>query len=192
MRHRGAPAPYSTIFQAQSGLPVNLFAGTEVICSAGLPNASNTCAGSGTTLVTLPDPLLLGAGNTSGTGVVRPNQVGPINVHLSPNPGAGANNPNKIPGSGLAQPLVGQFGTLGRNVIRENPYVQADMGVGRDFKIMERFTFRLQMQVFNVFNNTTFTFGTSTNSLSAPTTFGYYNGTDTNSRRVALIGRLVW
>jgi len=92
----------------------------------------------------------------------------------------------------LAQPLVGQFGTLGRNVIRENPYVQADMGVGRDFKIMERFTFRLQMQVFNVFNNTTFTFGTSTNSLSAPTTFGYYNGTDTNSRRVALIGRLVW
>ncbi len=184
---------FSGIFQAQSGLPVTLYAGTEVICSAGLPNpATNTCAGSGTTLVTLNDPLLLGAGNTSGTGVVRPNLAGPLNVQFSPNPGSGANNPNKIPGSGLAQPLVGQFGTLGRNIIRENPYIESDMAVGRAFKFKERYTFSVQMQVFNVFNNTTFTFGSSLNNLSSPSTFGYYNGTDTNSRRVALVGRLVW
>ena len=182
---------FSGIFQAQSGYPANFNAGTVVICSAGLPNpANNTCAGSGTTLVSLNDPLLLGAGATSGAGVVRPNQVGPINVHFTPNPGAGAGNPNLIPGSGLAQPLVGQFGNLGRNVVRLNPLIQSDMVVGRDFKFKERFTFRLQMQVYNVFNNTTFS--SPGLSLSAPTTFGYYGGTDTNSRRVALTGRLIW
>jgi hypothetical protein len=181
---------FSGIFQAQSGYPANFNAGTVVICSGGLPNPANNTCPAGTTLVTLNDPLLLGAGNTSGTGIVRPNQVGPINVHFTPNPGAGAGNPNLVPGSGLAQPFVGQFGNLGRNVVRLNPLIQSDMVVGRDFKIRERFTFRLQMQVFNVFNNTTFS--SPGLSLSAPTTFGYYGGTDTNSRRVALTGRLIW
>lgn len=182
---------FSGIFQAQSGYPANFNAGTVVICSAGLPSAANTCTGAGnSTLVSLPDPLLLGAGGTNGTGVVRPNLVGPLNLHFSPNPGAGSANPNKVIGSGLAQPLVGQFGTLGRNVVRLNPLIQSDMAVGRDFKIKERITFRLQMQVFNVFNNTTFSSPGLT--LSAPATFGYYGGTDTNSRRVALTGRLIW
>ena len=181
---------FSGIFQAQSGYPANLMGGTVVVCSAGLPNANNTCAGSGSTLVTLPDPLLLGAGVTNGTGVVRPDLVGPLNLHFSPNPGAGSANPNKISGSGLAQPLVGQFGTLGRNVLRLNPYIESDMTVGRDFQIKERYTFRLQMQVYNVFNNTTFSSPGIT--LSAPSTFGYYGGTDTNSRRVALTARFIW
>jgi hypothetical protein len=102
-------------------------------------------------------------------------------------------NPNKIPNSGLAQPLVGQFGTLGRNVLRLNPFINSDMKVGRDFKLKEsRFTLRLQMQVFNVFNNVTFGNSGSLFSLSAPTTFGYYSGTDSNSRRVAFTGRLIW
>jgi hypothetical protein len=35
-----------------------------------------------------------------------------------------------------------------------NPLIQADMNVGRDFKFKQRFTFRLQMPVFNVFINT--------------------------------------
>jgi hypothetical protein len=48
----------------------------------------------------------------------------------------------------------------------------------------------LQAQFFNVFNNTTFsTVGTT---LSSPSTFGYYSGTDTNSRRIALAGGLTW
>ena len=45
-------------------------------------------------------------------------------------------------------------------------------------------------QVFNVFNNTTFSLPGV--SLSSPSTFGYYSGTDTNSRRIALTGRLTW
>jgi hypothetical protein len=46
--------------------------------------------------------------------------------------------------------------------------------------------------VFNVFNNVTFGNSGSLFSLSAPTTFGYYSGTDSNSRRVAFTGRLIW
>ena len=187
---------FSGIFQAQSGPPTNFLAGTTVICSGGSPNPATNACPAGTTLVSLPDSLLLGAGNTNGTGVVRPNLVGPVNLHFSPNPGGGASNPNKIPGSGLAQPFVGQFGTLGRNVFRLNPLIQSDMAVGRVFKITERVSFRLQAQFINLFNNTTFSIGASATSsslsLSAPTTFGYYSAADTNSRRIVLTGRLVW
>jgi hypothetical protein len=161
---------FAGIFSAQSGLPINILSGTLAIPG---------------TNVSLTDPSLLG-----GNNAIRPNLVGTFNVPLSPS--TGGVNPNKIPNSGLAQPLVGQFGTLGRNVLRLNPFVDSDMTVGRDFKVKERFTLRLQMQVFNVFNNVTFGNSGSLFSLSAPSTFGYYSGTDSNSRRVAFTGRLIW
>lgn len=135
--------------------------------------------------MSLADPSLLG-----GNNAIRPNLVGTLNVPLGPT--SGGTNPNKIPNSGLAQTLVGQFGNLGRNVLRVNPLIQSDMAVGRVFKIRERMSFKIQAQVFNVFNNVTFSTAGATFSLSAPSTFGYYTGTDTNSRRIALTGRLIW
>jgi len=90
--------------------------------------------------------------------------IGPLNIDLQPT--TGGKNPNQIPTSGLAQTLVGQFGSLGRNVIRLNALVNSD--------------------------NVTFGTGGSLFSLSAPSTFGYYTATDSNSRTVALIGRLTW
>ncbi|MBV8842312.1 MAG: TonB-dependent receptor [Bryobacterales bacterium] len=160
---------FSGIFQAQTGVPVNLFAGT---------------------VAGVPDGLLIGF--NAATYPQRPNQVGPINIPFQPNPGAGSANPNLIPNSGLAQPLIGHLGTLGRNVLRINPLIDADMTFGRVFKLRERLNLRLQAQVYNVFNNTTFSFGSSVNNLSSPSTFGYYSGTDTNTRRIALTGRLNW
>ncbi len=152
-------------FQAQSGLPQNLIAGT---------------------VAGLTDGLLIG-----GNGGQRPNLVGPLNVVLQPNPGGGANNPNLITNSGLAQPLVGMYGSLGRNVLRLNPLIQSDMALGRVFSLRpERVKFKIQAQFFNLFNNTTFS--QPGNSLSSPSTFGYYSGTDTNSRRIALLARLTW
>lgn len=155
-------------FQAQSGLPEDLLAGT---------------------VAGIADGTLLG-----GDGDQRPNLVGPLHVALQPNPGGGANNPNLITNSGLAQPLVGMFGTLGRNVLRLNPLIEWDMAVSRVFQLPkpmpERMRFKIQAQVFNVFNNTTFSLPGV--SLSSPSTFGYYSGTDTNSRRIALTARLTW
>ena len=159
---------FSGIFQAQTGLPVNLFAGT---------------------VAGVTDGLLIGYNAT--TYPQRPDLVGSLNIPFQPNPGGA--NPNLITNSGLAQPLIGHLGTLGRNVIRANPLIESDMTVGRIFKLKpERMSLKLQAQVFNVFNNTTFSFGSAVNNLSSPATFGYYSGTDTNTRRIALTGRLSW
>jgi hypothetical protein len=111
----------------------------------------------------VPEDLLAGtvAGITDGTllggnGAQRPNLVGPLKVALQLNPGGGANNPNLITNSGLAQPLIGQFGTLGRNVLRLNPLIEFDPARSHQFAIREHLKLKLQAQVFNIFNNTTF------------------------------------
>ncbi|HLH00565.1 MAG TPA: carboxypeptidase regulatory-like domain-containing protein [Bryobacteraceae bacterium] len=161
---------FTGVFQAQSGLPMNILNG-----SLAIPGTS----------VSLSDPSLLG-----GNNAIRPNLVGPLNI--VPKATSGGTNPNQIPNSGLAQVLVGHFGTLGRNVFRINPNIQSDMDFGRQFKIRERMAFRIDAQFFNIFNNTTFSNAGSLWSLSAPSTFGYYTATDTNSRRVAFVGRLIW
>ena len=155
---------FGGIFQAQSGVPINLFAGSQAGVS---------------------DALLLG-----GSASQRPDVVGPINLHFQPN--TQADNPSKATDSGLAQPLVGHFGDLGRNVFRLNPLINADMTLGKDFKINERVTTRLQWQVFNVFNNTTFNLGGAIWRMSAPGTFGYYQATDTNSRNMLLTLRFLF
>jgi len=78
-----------------------------------------------------------------------------------------------------------------RNVVRLNPLIESDLTLGRQFRLKpERLKLKLQAQFFNVFNNTTFS--TVGNSLSSPSTSGYYHGTDTNSRHIALTGRLTW
>lgn len=159
---------FSGIFQAQSGLPANIVSGSRAI--------------PGTT-VSLADPTLLG-----GNNALRPNLNGDLNLHFSPT--TGGSNPSKVTGSGLSQPLVGHLGNLGRNVVRLNPLIESDMTVGREFRFMERVSLRLQAQVFNVFNNTTFS--SPGLSISGPATFGYYTATDTNSRRIALTARLIW
>jgi hypothetical protein len=159
---------FSGIFQAQSGLPVNLFAGT---------------------VAGVPDGLLIGF--NASTYPQRPDLIGTLNIPFQPNPGS-STNPSLIPNSGLAQPLIGHLGTLGRNVIQANPLIEADMTLGRVFKIREYLNLKLQAQFYNVFNNTTFSFGSSVNNLSSPSTFGYYSGTDTNTRRIALTARLNW
>ena len=87
---------------------------------------------------------------------------------LQPNPGGGANNPNLITNSGLAQPLIGQFGTLGRNVLRLNPLIEFDPALSRQFAIRERLKLKLQAQVFNIFNNTTFSCPESAFRLHPP------------------------
>jgi hypothetical protein len=155
---------FNGIFQAQSGFPLNILSGAR----AGVA-----------------DPTLIG-----GNGVVRPNLTGLLNLRFDANPGLGAQNPSKVAASGLAQPLVGHLGALGRNVIRQNPLIQSDMTFGRRFRIGERFTTEFQTQVFNVFNNTTFSRPGA--SLAAPATFGYYTDTDTDSRNMTMVLRLIW
>jgi hypothetical protein len=155
----------SGIFQTQAGSPVNLFGGAK----------------SG-----LPDPILLGGG-----GAVRPNLNGPLNLTLEPTRGGSASVADqKIAASGLSQPFIGNFGTLGRNVIRANGLTQYDITVQKNFQIRERMTFQFQSQFGNLFNNTAFSRPGA--SLAAPANFGYYQDTDTNSRVITLVARFIF
>ncbi len=164
LRHTVGGWNLSGILQLQSGNPVNIFSGARMA---------------------LPDPLLLGGG-----GVVRPNLVGPLNLSFAPNPGTVTTANFKTTGSGLEQPLIGNFGTLGRNAIRANGLTQYDMTLQKDFNITERMRFQLQGQFANLFNNTQFSRPGAT--LAAPATFGYYQDTDTNSRGITLVARFIF
>jgi hypothetical protein len=164
---------FGGFFQIQSGQPATLFTGTR----GGVQ-----------------DPGLLGVGTAAVNGVttslVRANVNGAVNVNFVPNPGLGGANPNLVTSSNLAQPLVGHFGTLGRNTERLNRLAEFNWTFGKIFKITERVSTQFQAQIYNVFNNTTFS--RSGQVLSAPATFGYYSDTDTNTRNITMVLRVIW
>ncbi len=153
------------IWSTQTGFPLPLFSGVR------------------NTAPQFPEPLFWGAG-----GALRPNLVGPLNLTLTPD--SGGPQANKVTGSGLEQPLIGNFGTLGRNVLRQNGITQYDMNIQKDFKMRERYTLQFQAQVFNLFNQASFSRpGTS---LRAPANFGYYQDTNTNTRNITLVLRFMF
>lgn len=164
VRHTAGGWNLSGIFQTQSGSPINIFSGARLA---------------------LTDPLLLGGG-----GSVRPNITGPLNLTFAPNPGTVSAAEYKTVASGLSQPLIGNFGNLGRNVIRQNGMTQYDLTLQKDFNVTERSRLQLQGQFANLLNNTSFSRPGAT--LAAPATFGYYTDTDTNSRVVTLVARFIF
>ena len=155
------------IWQAQTGAPVLLVSG---------PRAGYT---------QFAEPLFLG-----GNGVQRPNLTGTLNVPMVPNPGLGAQNPNLVTNSGLSQPLLGNYGTLGRNVLRQNGLTQYDLTLQKDFAITDRVKSQLQAQAFNLFND--MYFRAPGTSIFAPNTFGYYTDTSNNTRAITLVLRFIF
>jgi Carboxypeptidase regulatory-like domain/TonB-dependent Receptor Plug Domain len=159
---------FSGIYVAQSGTPVNLSAGAK----------------RGVT-----DALLLG----TAAGSQRPDLIGPLNVSFTPNPSGDGAPANKVTNSGLAQPLVGHFGTLGRNVLRINGLNNFDWTLGKKFPIRERVNIELQAQAFNVFNHTSFALlSPNARNIATPQVFGYYDGTQSESRNIQINLRLIW
>lgn len=155
------------IWSAQSGAPILLVSG---------PRTGFTAFG---------EPLFIG-----GNGALRPNLVGTLNVPLQPDPGTGARNPNLVTNSGLAQPFIGNYGTLGRNVLRQNGLVQYDLTLQKEFGITEQLKSQLQMQAFNLFND--MYFRAPGQSIFAPATFGYYQDTSNNTRNITLVLRFIF
>src|SRR6185295_6449537 len=116
---------FSGISTYRTGYPVNIFAGP--------------------TLGGLTDPVqYLGTGNN----VDRPNVSGPIH-DFHPEPAGSAQAPtgttvvngvaisNYALGLGLSQPLIGNFGNLGRNVLRLNGQLNFDWNVYKNFHFSE-------------------------------------------------------
>lgn len=83
----------------------------------------------------------------SGTGGQRPNQILPD--PLCPNPGPSC----WINPKAFAQPAFGTLGNLGRSSVPGPGFWEIDMSLLRDFRILERATFEIRADGFNLTNS---------------------------------------
>jgi outer membrane receptor protein involved in Fe transport len=152
-------------------------------------------------------PLSLDAGSRRGLGpltvlgggtAIRPNASGPVNFEPKPARSAGA--PSGLTTDiqpisayaaslGLSQPLLGNFGTLGRNVLRINGERNFDWNVYKNFNVTERVKFQIRGEFYNVFNNTSFQ--TASATITAPD-FGQYTQVGQNARFIQLGARFTF
>jgi len=77
----------------------------------------------------------------------------------------------------FVQPLAGQFGNSGRNIIRGPGINNWDMGLGKDFKFTERVAFQFRVEAFNLFNHAQYGFDPFTSTgIGAPVSNNPNNG----------------
>ena len=53
----------------------------------------------------------------------------------------------------ITPPAMGTFGTMGRNIFRDNGFKNVDLSLFKDFKFKERFNAQFRIEVFNVLNH---------------------------------------
>ncbi len=130
-----------------------------------------------------------------GGAQVRPNAAGPVN--FEPKPAGSAGSPagstggisNYATSLGLSQPLLGNFGGLGRNVLRLNGERNFDWNVYKNFAVTERAFFQIRCEMYNVFNNTSFQ---DVNRNIANPNFGQYTTVGQNARWMQVAARFVF
>jgi hypothetical protein len=135
----------------------------------------------------------------SGTGQIRPNATGPLTIDWIPTGAAGSPNAlNSDPTVrissyaerlGLSQPLLGNFGNLGRNTFRLNGERNFDWNVFKNFRLAERASLQVRAEMYNALNNTTFQ-DVQRNITSAA--FGTYTTTAQDQRVIQLGARIVF
>ncbi|MBL8211050.1 MAG: TonB-dependent receptor [Bryobacterales bacterium] len=134
-----------------------------------------------------------------GGGSIRPNISGPLNLEPKPARSAGApfglnNDPNQrisayAESLGLSQPLLGNIGNLGRNVLRLNGERNFDWNVYKNFSVTERARFQIRAEFYNIFNNTSF-LGMS--NLITAQDFGQYTTVSQDARIIQLGARFIF
>lgn len=155
----------------QSGFPGTLYAGTR----RGITDLTLTGAGnarpnvSGTNVHFSPVPI-----GSRGAASIR----APCDRGVAVTPASTCINSSGFP---FTQPLLGNFGNLGRNTLRLNRLSQFDCAFVKDTPMREFQTLQFRVEFFNTLN--TPTFGRLINDLTSPT-FGLYTGTDTTTQRV--------
>jgi hypothetical protein len=132
-------------------------------------------------------------------GPVRPNALGPVNIHLAPAGSAGAQSGlNADPvqrisayaaSLGLSQPLLGNYGSLGRNGLRLNGAPTFDWSFAKNTPVTERVNLQLRAECYNLFNTTVFQ---DVNRTITSATFGQYTTTAVSSRYIHIAARLIF
>lgn len=171
---------FGGISSYRSGFPVNIFSGPRL---------------------GITDPIAPLVGNT--TVIDRPNVVGTLS-NFDPRPAGSPGNPASLgltsvngvnisayaANLGLSQPLLGNFGGLGRNVLRLNGQMNFDWNVYKNFPVKEKLNFQLRGEFYNMFNQVAFLGLTSPNITSI--NFGVYNTLSQNPRLIQIALRVVF
>ena len=53
----------------------------------------------------------------------------------------------------MVPPKAGTFGTMGRNIFRDDGFKNLDFSLFKDFKFKERYNAQFRVEIFNVFNH---------------------------------------
>lgn len=134
-----------------------------------------------------------------GGAQIRPNAAGP--VHFDPRPAGSAGSPSGLNTDpiqrisayaqtlGLSQPLLGNFGNMGRNVLRLNGERNFDVNVYKNLNVHERVKFQIRAELYNTFNNTSFQ---EVQRVITATDFGQYNVVGQPARVVQLGARFIF
>ena len=168
---------FAGISSYRTGFPVNIYAGSRL---------------------GLTDPVIdLGTGNA----VDRPNVSGPIS-NFKPEPSGSAGAPSGTITSnggtisayanslGLSQPLLGNFGSLGRNVLRLNGQLNFDWNMYKNFRFSEKVNLQLRGEFYNIFNAHAFQSLASQSITSS--SFGQYNAVSQNARTGQVAVRIIF
>jgi len=144
----------------------------------------------------------LGVANISALitgGIMRPNAAGPVSFDprpsgshgapqgLTSDPVAGRRISSYAESIGLSQPLLGNFGGLGRNSRRANGQAIFDWRVYKNTSITDRVTLQLRCEVYNLFNH--HSFQDVNRNISNPA-FGQYTS-PAQSQRYLQLGAVV-
>jgi hypothetical protein len=134
-------------------------------------------------------------------GPVRPNVTGAF--AFNPVPAGTAGQPSTLNSDsaqrisayaeslGLSQPLLGNYGSLGRNTHRLNGERNFDWNIYKDFFFSQEHNVKLQFrtELYNVFNNTSFQ---DVNRNISSAAFGQYTTVAQNARFIQMALRLVF
>jgi hypothetical protein len=130
-------------------------------------------------------------------GPVRPNAAGPF--EFNPQPAGSAAAPDSLTSApltsisayaaslGLSQPLLGNFGTLGRNTHRVNFAPTFDWSVYKYTSLAEGVRLQLRAEIYNVFNTPVFQ---DVGRNITQSTFGQYSTTAFSSRWIQVGARV--
>jgi hypothetical protein len=138
----------------------------------------------------------------TGNNIDRPNVAGAVHG-FNPQPAGSASAPsatsvvngvaisNYAQSLGLSQPFIGNFGTLGRNVLRLNGQMNFDWNLYKNFHFSERVNFQLRSEFYNIFNQHAFLAMGNAGALTPITSsqFGQYTAVSQNARQIQVGAR---
>ena len=166
----------SGIFSFQTGFPTSIFAGAEqgINDIALQGNLANAIRANGDPTLFTPAPQGSAAAKAIPGTCAR-------GIGNQPAPAPAGTPCTNTSNFALTQPLLGNFGTSSRNLLRLADYVDYDAGLLKDTKITERLNLQFRWEVYNLFNHPNFS--GFINTLTAPN-FGTYTTTASNSRQM--------